>query len=162
MRRIILIILALLLFPFVPSNIYARSGCCSHHGGVCGCGCCDGIPLSSTCAPYYPQCSQPVYISPTTIPTIKPTIKPALTPTQKPTPSPTDTPSQTLNELPINTPEVEATSTENSVDPTSKSPSELLSAGETAGVIIFLIFLIGLPVFIIVEIIKFIKSKFNM
>lgn len=31
----------------------ARQGCCSHHGGVCGCGCCDGTPLSATCAPYY-------------------------------------------------------------------------------------------------------------
>ncbi len=36
----------------------ARSGCCSHHGGVCGCGCCDGTPLSATCAPYYPQCNR--------------------------------------------------------------------------------------------------------
>jgi len=35
----------------------ARSGCCSHHGGVCGCGCCDGKSLSATCAPYYPNCS---------------------------------------------------------------------------------------------------------
>lgn len=38
----------------------ARQGCCSHHGGVCECGCCDGTSLSSTCAPYYPECnSQP-------------------------------------------------------------------------------------------------------
>jgi len=35
----------------------ARRGCCSWHGGVCGCRCCDGSPLSSTCAPYYPSCS---------------------------------------------------------------------------------------------------------
>lgn len=41
---------------FLPKNIEARSGCCSHHGGVCGCGCCDGTSLSSTCAPYYPEC----------------------------------------------------------------------------------------------------------
>ncbi len=34
----------------------ARSGCCSHHGGVCGCACCDGSPLSDICAPYYPNC----------------------------------------------------------------------------------------------------------
>lgn len=44
------------LFIFSPSVI-ARSGCCSWHGGVCGCGCCDGSPLSSTCAPYYPSCN---------------------------------------------------------------------------------------------------------
>ena len=39
---------------------FARSGCCSHHGGVCGCGCCDGTGLSAKCAPYYPECSRPV------------------------------------------------------------------------------------------------------
>lgn len=43
----------------LPSYVYARSGCCSHHGGVCGCGCCDGSPLSVTCSPYYPNCNQP-------------------------------------------------------------------------------------------------------
>lgn len=42
---------------FLPSKIEARSGCCSRHGGVCGCGCCDGTGLSSTCAPYYPECN---------------------------------------------------------------------------------------------------------
>jgi len=45
-----------LMFPLVIS---ARSGCCSHHGGVCGCRCCDGTSLSTTCAPYSPQCSTP-------------------------------------------------------------------------------------------------------
>jgi len=34
----------------------ARRGCCSHHGGVCGCMCCDGSALSAKCAPYYPTC----------------------------------------------------------------------------------------------------------
>gem|GEM_PF-2513582 len=43
-------------FIFFPKNIEARSGCCSYHGGVCGCGCCDGTSLSATCAPYYPEC----------------------------------------------------------------------------------------------------------
>lgn len=51
-------------FLIVP-KAEARSGCCSHHGGVCGCGCCDGTPLSSTCAPYYPECnSKPKVITP--------------------------------------------------------------------------------------------------
>jgi hypothetical protein len=51
------IVLLLLLAPLlVPVFVDARSGCCSHHGGVCGCGCCDGSPLSATCAPYYPEC----------------------------------------------------------------------------------------------------------
>ncbi len=54
--------LLLLSFIFLPLFIAeARSGCCSHHGGVCGCSCCDGTSLSATCAPYYPQCnSKPV------------------------------------------------------------------------------------------------------
>ena len=51
---IIIILSALIVFPFL---VNARSGCCSHHGGVCGCGCCDGTSLSATCAPYYPQCN---------------------------------------------------------------------------------------------------------
>lgn len=48
--------LALIIPFFVPLTVEARSGCCSWHGGVCGCGCCDGTPLSATCAPYYPEC----------------------------------------------------------------------------------------------------------
>ena len=56
------------------STIFARSGCCSHHGGVCGCGCCDGTPLSAKCAPYYPGCSGGTstyfYPTPKPIPTI--------------------------------------------------------------------------------------------
>lgn len=48
-------VLLLLLFSSISS--YARSGCCSHHGGVCGCGCCDGTALSATCAPYYSGCN---------------------------------------------------------------------------------------------------------
>lgn len=41
----------------MPGLVSARSGCCSSHRGVCGCGCCDGSPLSATCAPYYPECN---------------------------------------------------------------------------------------------------------
>ncbi len=36
--------------------LQAHSGCCSSHGGVCGCSCCDGSPLSDVCLPYYPNC----------------------------------------------------------------------------------------------------------
>ena len=39
------------------SPLEARRGCCSHHGGVCGCSCCDGSFLSATCLPYYPSCN---------------------------------------------------------------------------------------------------------
>lgn len=55
------------------SVIFARSGCCSHHDGVCGCRCCDGSSLSATCAPYYPSCGggyDSYYVAPKPIPTI--------------------------------------------------------------------------------------------
>lgn len=90
-----------------PKSIEARSGCCSHHGGVCGCGCCDGTGLSSTCAPYYPNCggNDTVVIKrtvapkatsipkskTTSIPTKKPTLTKKLTPTATLTPTTTPT-----------------------------------------------------------------------
>lgn len=52
----ILPVFILFLYVVFPLSIDARSGCCSWHGGVCGCQCCDGTPLSSTCLPYYPEC----------------------------------------------------------------------------------------------------------
>ncbi len=33
------------------------SGCCSQHGGVCGCRCCDGTALSKICQERMPNCS---------------------------------------------------------------------------------------------------------
>jgi hypothetical protein len=57
MKKIIVFVFVVALLFASAAPILARSGCCSHHGGVCGCGCCDGSSLSSTCAPYYPQCS---------------------------------------------------------------------------------------------------------
>lgn len=54
-RKLIIAFIALLLF--CVSSAEARRGCCSHHGGVCGCACCDGMALSAKCAPYYPDCS---------------------------------------------------------------------------------------------------------
>ena len=55
MRRIL--ILAVFLALIFTGVSEARQGCCSHHGGVCGCRCCDGSPLSAKCSPYYPSCS---------------------------------------------------------------------------------------------------------
>lgn len=55
---IVMFSLLALCFYFASTSL-ARSGCCSHHGGVCGCGCCDGTSLSATCAPYYPECNAP-------------------------------------------------------------------------------------------------------
>ena len=85
--------------------VEARSGCCSHHGGVCGCGCCDGSSLSTTCAPYYPQCNGPIS-------TPKPTPKPTSTPT--PTPKPTVSPSPVAVIVPTSTPTVLGSSTSDS------------------------------------------------
>ena len=114
-------IVAFLAISATPS--YARSGCCSHHGGVSGCGCADGTPLSNTCAPYYPECSNAgvsqqtapqtqTYVAPSTaVPTFRPipSVKPK--PTAKPkkkivkhakkkkvmlTPKPTRVPTPTL------------------------------------------------------------------
>lgn len=56
--KISILFFFLSLFLFGANNALARSGCCSYHSGVRadGCGCNDGTPLSSTCAPYY-SCS---------------------------------------------------------------------------------------------------------
>jgi len=87
-------ILSFLLIMTTPA--FAHSGCCSHHGGVSGCGCADGTPLSNTCAPYYPECSNTgasqqsapatqTYVPP---PTAVPTFRPYPTITPKPTAKP--------------------------------------------------------------------------
>lgn len=101
MTRLVLpIIFFLFLILLLSSSIEARSGCCSHHKGVCGCGCCDGTPLSAKCAPYYPECNgsgvvqpaQSIYTPPTNTPYISsPTNTPIPTKTPTPTPS-TNTP----------------------------------------------------------------------
>lgn len=97
MRKIYLVLILALFLTFATS-VQARSGCCSHHSGVCGCGCCDGTSLSATCLPYYPECSGggqqaapverqevPVYIPPTARPL------PTYTPYPTHTPYPTST-----------------------------------------------------------------------
>src|SRR6266567_3317878 len=90
-----LLLLAIFLFVGLQP-VVARSGCCSHHGGVSsdGCGCNDGTPLSDTCAPYYVCTANTNYQAPalqsTEIPTPAPTkvAPPTSTPTTSPTPSP--------------------------------------------------------------------------
>src|SRR2546430_16326375 len=102
---------ALLLVFFFSLSIHrveARSGCCSHHGGVCGCGCCDGSSLSAICAPYYPECNNNAGTGAsntqalqTTVPTVPlPTVTkvqytPHPTATLTPTTTPTVTPKPT-------------------------------------------------------------------
>jgi hypothetical protein len=44
------LILSVLVLIVIIGTADARRGCCSHHGGVCGCACCDGTPLSAVCA----------------------------------------------------------------------------------------------------------------
>jgi len=96
MKRFTIIICAVILLLSSPTPSFARSGCCSHHGGVSGCGCADGTPLSSTCAPYYPQCSSggstEVETPITYTPIAKPTYAPIPTATPKPTATPTPKP----------------------------------------------------------------------
>ena len=59
MRRVLVFLcFTALVLNFTIYPVLARQGCCSHHGGVCGCGCCDGTALSAKCAPYYPGCNQ--------------------------------------------------------------------------------------------------------
>lgn len=57
MKKIVIFLFSVFFFILAFGSVDARSGCCSHHGGVCGCGCCDGTFLSSTCAPYYSSCN---------------------------------------------------------------------------------------------------------
>lgn len=160
-RRILIpaAMLFFLVFLFSPSNLIARSGCCSRHGGVCGCGCCDGTALSSTCAPYYPQCSQPASVAPikTSTPIVytpKPTIKAFVTitpsPTKKPTLSPTLIPSTT----PTVTPQVQEETKEVTTDTNPTSSPKPLTTGGAIGVLGFLIAIIGLPIWIVIKIIK--------
>jgi LPXTG-motif cell wall-anchored protein len=111
MKGFIVILLVAIIFFASIASVFARSGCCSHHNGVCGCGCCDGTPLSDTCAPYYPECNNagsnntvpanntniytaPVYVVPTNTPIL---------PTATPIP-PTDTPTPTNTPIPTNSP----------------------------------------------------------
>lgn len=85
MRKIITLLAIPCFLLLYPPVVIARSGCCSHHGGVCGCGCCDGSPLSSTCAPYYPACSRPAPVAP--IATKTPVIYTPKPTTPKPSPA---------------------------------------------------------------------------
>src|SRR5437763_5146252 len=103
MKHVLLIASFLvLLFSFALHTAEARSGCCSHHGGVCGCGCCDGSSLSAICAPYYPECSRSTTTtntSETFTPTqtaVSVTLRPTATPTVTMEPTNTLTPKPTI------------------------------------------------------------------
>jgi len=75
MKKVIWILFLLISVVLLPKTVFAQSGCCSHHSGVCGCKCCDGSSLSAICAPNYPSCnSAPAkpYVPPTTTTTPSP------------------------------------------------------------------------------------------
>lgn len=82
MKKLLLplfIFLLIISFALSINYVNARSGCCSHHSGVCGCRCCDGTSLSATCAPYYPNCNKETVSPPTTTTTT--TVPPTTTTT---------------------------------------------------------------------------------
>lgn len=124
MKRPILILTSVILLLFVSFNtVFARSGCCSHHGGVCGCGCCDGSSLSNTCTPYYPECSRPTVDINTPKPYTGSTT----------TVRPTDPVSQTS----VSTPEVLAASTEEPAASQTTSNLDPISTFAVLGVLLF-------------------------
>lgn len=118
MKGFIAILLVSIVFCIGITPALARSGCCSRHDGVRadGCGCNDGTPLSSTCAPYYSCYRAPVqqYNTPTPIPPT-PTPFPTNTPTPTITPTLTVTPTPTVRDtsatIPVASPIVESSNT---------------------------------------------------
>lgn len=123
-------ILTAIIFFFIAQPALARSGCCSHHGGVMsnGCGCNDGTPLSDTCAPYYACTAGSTETAPiqTTLPTstpyIRPTAIPTRVPTRIPTKIPTKTPTPTLTLTPTPTLTVTPTPERKVAAPTTQTP----------------------------------------
>lgn len=137
-----------------PTSVFARSGCCSHHGGVCGCRCCDGSALSAKCAPYYPSCNsapvvQKVYptatikpkpIIPTKIPTVKPTAtrvpvipNPTVTLMESPKPTSNTTVVTPTPPHPSNSPQVMGTSDTNQESKTASGDGSTVGGILLAG-----------------------------
>jgi hypothetical protein len=99
--RLPFFVLLFLGIYFIPVQVDARSGCCSHHGGVCGCGCCDGSSLSVTCAPYYPSCnSESVKAVP--VQKLKPLPEKATAPSQSATVNTKTSPVPSQKIVPVN------------------------------------------------------------
>jgi len=96
-------VIAVFALLLIASPVMARSGCCSHHAGVRadGCGCNDGTPLSSTCAPYYVCTANEEKTAPPVMP-VRGTTPYPIVPTNTPTPTPTSTPTPTV--APTSTP----------------------------------------------------------
>jgi len=153
-------LLFIYLFLFAQP-VLARSGCCSHHDGVRadGCGCNDGSPLSSTCAPYYvcsssAQQQAPSQIIPTQVQNTSIPTK-IIIPTTTPTQAPTSTSIPTPNLTPV--PEVKGAVTTITTTPAPVDVAGTASSGDTIGGLITLGVFGGLGYFIW----KKIKGKFK-
>jgi hypothetical protein len=125
------VVLAFIFFFILVPVVFARSGCCSHHDGVKadGCGCNDGTPLSSTCAPYYTctsssnnyvpvQQTQQIVYPTSTSAYVKPTNTP-IPPTDTPIPTSTTKPTTTSKST-ITTKPTQAFTPTAAVKPTEK------------------------------------------
>jgi len=159
---LITIIVSLFVFSLIfPEYLIAKSGCCSSHGGVsCAAGpqvngnviCNDGWKGSSCSYAGMVMCGGPSAPTTTTVFTPVPTPKPTPVYTIAPTLKPTETPTQS--------PEIQGVSTETSPSPTIQPTQEPtptpkpLTAGETTMALGVLAVIIGLPIWIIVGIIK--------
>lgn len=60
MKKFLFIVCLTVFFFFIPKDIRAQQGCCSYHGGVCGCSgisklCCDGTLSPSCTCGYIPS-----------------------------------------------------------------------------------------------------------
>jgi hypothetical protein len=125
--RIITFILSILFLVVSVTPSYARSGCCSHHGGVSGCGCADGTPLSATCLPYYPECSGGggTQQDSTQVPQMQTYSTPAVvTDTATPILQATNTPIPTITPIPTMTPQPTKTPTPTVIIATPTPPSQ--------------------------------------
>jgi endonuclease YncB( thermonuclease family) len=55
-RPLLLSPLVILCTIYFAGRAFAADACCRGHGGMCGCRCCDGKPLSKRCAEKHTEC----------------------------------------------------------------------------------------------------------
>lgn len=138
MKKVLCIFLSFLVLLTFVSNVDARSGCCSSHGGVRGdgCGCNDGSPLSATCAPYYTcTASAPVQQFPTNTPIPLPTWTPIPTNTPRPLPTATFTPTPSKEPTVTTTPTKDKSESD-LIQPSSASSDTSQKSSGSGGAIV--------------------------
>lgn len=168
MRRLSSILAAIAILFVYSSPVFATSGCCSGHGGVdCSAGpqanghvvCNDGWTGSSCSYSSMVMCGGSSTQSTTTY-TAPPiaTIAPTIVPTKVPTIAPRVTPTPTVISTPTATPEVKGAAT----TAPSATPAPVTTGGVIGGLIVLGLFL-GLPIWVIVKVIKhFRKPKVDL